>query len=107
MSKNLRENYHTLVVISQAKPKLRNAILLKADNRLIKALSEIIFNILNGKVDLSLTHVKKLRKKRKALYKLAKKSVPVKEKRKLLVQTGGLLPGIIVPALSLLISLLT
>lgn len=107
MSKNLRQNYHTLIVISHAKPKLRNAILQKADKNLIKALSEIIFNVLNGKVQLSLLEVKKLRKKRQALYKLAQKSHPVKEKRKLLIQTGGLLPEIIVPALSLLVSLLT
>ncbi|GFX39399.1 hypothetical protein TNCV_2667611 [Trichonephila clavipes] len=71
------------------------AIIRTADRFQIKCLSEVCYNLLSGSLK---TNIKKLRKYKAAIRKIANKKVPLEKKRKeLIIQTGVFLP-IIIPA---------
>ena len=76
-------------VLSHCKPNIRNAILKNCENDLIHIICDCVYNVVKGNV-LSLTQekVNKLACHKTSLIKLTKK-VPIKEKRKILVQNGG------------------
>ena len=91
MSAHVRHQLDTLQFLSKANKKARTAVLSKADKNLIRALSEVIFNVLEGTVKLSELEIRKLRRYHATLYTVAKKSTSVVAKRKLLSQKGGFL----------------
>lgn len=79
-----------LYALKSAKPKLRKAILQNASPELIKTLSEIVYSVIHGNVEIcSVTH-KKLRKYKKSLRKFAVPHYSIERKRRLIVnQRGG------------------
>ena len=107
MSARMRHNTPLLQLLSGCHVKQRKAILDTLTEEQLRALCEIVVNILKGTVNLSPKQKQKLRKRKRILYQLASKSVPSKTKKELLVQQGGsLLPSILIPALQVLGSLL-
>ena len=84
-------------VLAVAKPELRRALLLKADDALLRAIIEVVLNTVNRNVPLPGTEVKKLRKYRAQLRKISegyrkcnkKKKPSLKTQRKRLLQKGG------------------
>ena len=102
MSSRIKRNIDTIRVLKRASPKLRKAILANSDKDLVLALCEIVANVLAGTVKLQSKDKKRLIKHRGALRKIADTRVPIVHKKKLLVQRGGFLTTLLVPALTLL-----
>lgn len=102
----IRENKSLLYSLQSAKPKLFKSIIENSNRELILAICEIIFNILQGNVQLN-THVRdKLKRYKKTLRCIACPKQSISSKRRLLIQKGGgaFLPIIIGSVLSGLIS---
>lgn len=77
-------------VLAKAKPQLRKALLIKADNSLIKAIIEVVLNTLNGNLHVPKQDVQKMRKHRKVMRQIAShKKRGIKAQRKRIVQYGG------------------
>ena len=91
--KSNSENQDLLKVLSHCKPKIRNAILKNCENDLIHIICDCVYNVVKENVPgLIQEKVKKLTRHKTSLIKLSKK-VPIKEKRKILIQKGdGFLP---------------
>ena len=91
--KSNSESQDLLKVLSHCKPKIRNAILKNCENDLIHIICDCVYNVVKGNVPgLTQEKVNKLAGHKTSLIKLSKK-VPIKEKRKILVQKGdGFLP---------------
>jgi len=51
--KRIKQNYHTIHVVKQARPKLRKAIISNCDVDLVNCISECALNVLNGNVALT------------------------------------------------------
>ena len=107
MSAIVKRYFDSLKVLSKAPKRLRVAVLNNSDNQLIKALCEVIHNVLQGKVKLSAKQIKQLKRYHKLLFAVTKKSTSVKRKREILVQQGGFLTALLPPAIALLASLLS
>ena len=80
---------HTL---QQSRPRERKSILASVDNDIIRLLSEICFNLLRGNVRLSTHQMLRLKRHKQKLRTLAKRTIPITEKRRQLAQRGGFLP---------------
>ena len=91
--KSSSESQDLLRVLNHCKPKIRSAILKNCENDLIHIICDCVFNVVKGNVPgLTQEKVNKLARHKTSLIMLTKK-VPVKEKRKILVQKdGGFLP---------------
>ena len=87
--KSSSESQDLLKVLSHCKPKIRNAILKNWENDLIHIICDCVYKLVKGNVPgLTQEKVNKLARHKTSLIKLTKK-VPIKEKRKILVQKGG------------------
>lgn len=84
------ENKHILKTLCSSKICMRKALIKTADKKLISMICEIIYNFLNGRIDINSDDFNKLLKYKKILRKLVQKS-NLKSKKKLLVQHGGFL----------------
>ena len=81
-------------------------MLQKADKKLIISICDIIFNLLQGNVNLIDKEKIDLQKHKTFLRKIVKKS-SIKEKKKLIIQKGSGVLGLILPAvLSTIVGLL-
>lgn len=88
--KKLKQNYHFLNILSRSSPAQKKALLRTANKGQILSLCEICLNVLSGNVPVS---VKKLRKYRNVLRRVAKKSTKLAHKKKIFInQSGGFLP---------------
>ena len=76
-------------VIGHCQLKIRNAILKNSENDLIHIICDCVYNVVKGNVPgITQEKVNKLARHKTSLIKLTQK-VPIKEKRKFLVQKGG------------------
>ena len=83
------ESQDLLKVLSHCKPKIRNAILKNCENDLIHIICDCVYNVVKGNVPgLTQEKVNKRVRHKTSFIKLTAK-VPIKEKRKVLVQKGG------------------
>ena len=91
--KSSSESQDLLRVLSHCQPKIRNAILKNCEKDLIHIICDCVYNVVKGNVPgLTQDKVNKLAGHKTSLIKLTQK-VPMKEKRKVLVQKGsGFLP---------------
>ena len=95
IKKSKPETHDLLKVLSHSKPKLRKAILQNCDNDLIHTICDCVYNIVKGNIPgLDKKYIKKLLPHKNTLIKLTNK-IPLKEKKKTLVQKGGFLPLIL------------
>lgn len=105
--KHLNQQKHLLEVLRTANPKLRKVILQNADNKCIHAIAEIIINLMQGNVPISKNQKKKLKKYKNTFraieHNYMKKPINASRGRRLIIQTGGILPaifGIIAPIIA-------
>lgn len=81
----------TLNLLSHCKCKRHaQALLTVAPKRVIRLLSEVCLNLANNNIDLSPKQIKSLRKYKSTIKKLAGGNI--ESNRRLLVQTGGIIP---------------
>ena len=98
------ESQDLLKVLSHCKPKIRNAILKNCENDLIHIICDCVYNVVKGNVPgFTQEKVNKLARHKTSLIKLSKK-VPIKEKRKILIQKGGGFPPFLLPLVAPLIA---
>ena len=96
----LRKNGPTLRLLQKAPAPLQKRILDKASPELIRCLCDCAHNVLQGNVEISHHHKRKLKPHK--LRKLADRKVALKTKRRI-IQKGGFLP-ILLSALAPVIS---
>lgn len=106
MSDRLKRHIHELYTLHSCKPCQRNNYLKNASPDLVHCLCEVCHNILKGNIPISKNQLNKLKKHRNLMRKLVdiqgeKKNKNLKEKRKLISQTGGFLPLILTPLLTI------
>lgn len=82
----------------------REAVLRKADSRIIRSICECALNVLRGNVPLKPDQRKKLRPHARAIRRLAAKKGCWKSKKRFVVQSGGFLPLLLAPILGTLLS---
>jgi hypothetical protein len=100
MSSYVKRTLPLLQTLATSKPALRNAILQHAPSDLIKAISEIILNILKGAIKITPKQKKRLGRYKNKLRELASNRVSEKVKKRFLTQKGGgggALAAILVP----------
>ena len=78
-----------LFVLKNASPKLRKSILQVAPDDLVKAIYEIVYNVLCGNHKIQNKTKTELKKYKNHLRKLVNPSQSLTAKRKVLVQQGG------------------
>ena len=86
----LQRHVSTLKLLCKAKPRLVKGILKNSDDDLIKCLCECCHNLLKGNISLSKKEISRLKKYKKPIRDVAKKSISLLQKRKFL-QKGGFL----------------
>ena len=87
--KSSSESQDLLRVPSHCKPKIRNATQKNSKNDLIHITCDCVYNVVKGNVPgLTQEKVNKLARHKTSIIKVTNK-VPIKEKRKILVQKGG------------------
>ena len=95
--KSNSESQELLRVLSHCKPKIRNAILKNCENNLIYIICDCVYNVVKGNVPgLTQEKVNKPARHTTSLVKLTDK-VHIKEKRKILVQRGGVFLSFLLP----------
>lgn len=87
--KRLKVNKHMLYTLKSAPVKLQKSILKNCDDEVIKAIIEIVFNILEGVHKISPKTKHELEKYKLELRKIACPGRTLANKRKVLVQKGG------------------
>lgn len=93
---NIKRNFHFLHMLAKSHPTQRKALLKSANNKQIKSVCEVCLNILKGNVRVN---VKKIKKYKQTLRKLAKRNISNESKKRVLVnQSGGFIP-LIAPAI--------
>ncbi len=104
--RNILDQEHILKELAREKSIYRITILKKADPKLIIAICEIIYNILEGNLPLDSKQKELLFKEKNFLRKLVEKN-KITYKKRLLVQKGGFILPLLLPiALSAISSLL-
>jgi len=89
--KRIRSTYHTIRVLKEADPKLREAINAKCNQETMKSICECAFNVSCGNIPMSACIKRKLRTYKNSLRKVADKSLSLSAKRKVISQRGRFL----------------
>lgn len=92
--------------ISRARPAQRRSLLLRSKGKLLRLLSECCLNFLRQSYKVPTTSIQKLKPYKSVIRQLAKRRLPVRDRRRALVQKGGFLPLILPAAISFLANLL-
>lgn len=101
--KRVIECLPTITKIAKAKSIEKRLKLLKeARNCIYFAISEITLNVLQGKIPLKSTAKKKLLNHKAAIRKIATKSISLPTRKKVILQSGGFLPSLLIPAITVL-----
>jgi hypothetical protein len=107
MSAEVKKYLPLLRALTSATPYKRKKILLEADDNFIKIIIECCYNSLHGNVKFSKNKLEKLKKFKKIIRKIGKATKNLKNKRRILIQSGGAFLPLILPTIvSGLISLL-
>jgi len=91
---NLNKHRKTLLILSKAKPRAARKIIANAEPSLIKALSEISLNILNGLIPLTPARKKRIGKYKNQLRDMTS-NASLDTKRHLLTQSGGMIGALL------------
>lgn len=100
MSHCTQRNQTFLQQVLKSNPIKRKKLIKTSSIDNINALSEIALNTLKGNLKLTPLEIKKLKRHRKHIRKIAKRSISAKQKRNILIQKGGFLPLLLTPFLA-------
>ena len=106
MSARIKKCFPKLKKLRDSSAQSRNFIIQSADRQLLKSICEIVLNVLKGNVKLDDKQRKQLKLHRDLLRKLVDKKVNLPKKRKILLQRGGFLPSLLIPALAVAASII-
>ena len=82
--------------------KERRSFLKSCKRMTIYSICEICRNVVRGNMPISTFRKRQLKKYREHIRELSKKSISLKKRRKILNQHGGFLPGLLLPAVTIL-----
>ena len=100
------EHRDFLTLLGKAKQSKRRKILLDAANsNEIRSIAECALNLLKNRINLNTGQKRKFKRHKETLRHVAKKSVSVKRKRRILQQKGGFLTTLLPLAISALSSI--
>jgi hypothetical protein len=88
----LVKHWDVLSVLSKAPPPMRKQLIQSASKDVMDTVSECCLNVLKGTIPLSKHQKKCLAKHRHVLRQMVQKKIPIRQKKKMLVQRGGFLP---------------
>ena len=101
MSSRLQRNLELIkFLVSKSRAK-RQHLYRSCQNDLIMCIADCCLNAIKGNVTLTDEEQCKLKRYRNLIRTLARKSVPLKDKRELLIQRGGALTTLLLPILAL------
>ena len=103
--RNIVECVAELERLSKARGKKRTKYIDEAKSCVINAISEIAKNCLCGNIPLETCDFAKLKRYQGVLRTISKKKISVKKRKEQINQSGGFLPFLIPPALSLIAGL--
>ena len=103
---NINKVKKTLVLLANSKPSVVKKILKNANSHLIKAISEIALNMLNGVVHLTPSQKSKLKRFKRPMRDLTSPQTKLVAKRKI-IQRGGFISTLLGVGLPLLIKGIT
>ena len=107
MKENVLKRKEILNLVATTKSrKRREGLVNLATGDEIRAIAEIVHNLLKGNVPLNADCLARLKRHKKQLRLLSQKRYPVREKRELIKQTGGIWASLIPVAVSTVASLL-
>ena len=106
MTKRLCRNLDFLKLLGGKNKSVRKKVLSDAKTDLLKCISDCCHNILNGNIEMTRKEIKSLKKYRQVIREVANKRIALRRKRKILLQHGGALPGLLIPILTIAGSLL-
>ena len=104
MSQSLRSNIDFIKQLAVCSTVERRKLLENASNKNIKALAELCLNLLRGNLPIDYKTKSKLKKHQKSIQLLARRRVPLKNKRELINQRGS--AGFLLPLASLAVPML-
>jgi hypothetical protein len=88
----LAKHWDMLSVLSKASSPMRKKLIQTASKDVIETVCECCLNVLKGTIPLSKHQKKCLAKHRHVLRQMVQKKIPIRQKKKMLVQHGGFLP---------------
>jgi hypothetical protein len=88
----LAKHWDVLSVLSKAPPPMRKQMIQTASKDVMDTVCECCLNVLKGTIPLSKHQKKCLAKHRHVLRQMVQKKIPIGQKKKMLVQRGGILP---------------
>lgn len=106
MSKRIENNLHLLNLLCTCNQKQRIALIETLNRDQLLAVCECIDNVLGGNVRLDKSSYNKTVRKRKLLREIVNKHPTKRYKKQALVQVGGALPALLIPAISLASSII-
>ena len=98
-SNNVRKHAAHLYVLSKSNRNQRAGLIENAKPAFIKAVCECCLNSLHGNVQYSDSDKRKLRRHKSTIKSLLKRSLPIKKKKHLIIQSGGFLGNLLGPIL--------
>lgn len=104
--KLVQSQLEVLKLLAKPDSKYRKLILAKADRNLVQAICESIHNVLVGNIPVSDSDKQNLKRFRKTLHALLKKS-SLASKKKILIQKGGFLEFLIPAVVSGIASIIS
>ena len=104
MSACIHRNCNRLKFLYKSPPHLRKVILNTANDDFINALCEVALNVLQGRIPLTTSQYRRLKKEKAGVRLLADKRIPHSKKRRVINQTGA---GILLPLLGAALPFIT
>ena len=106
MSKRIENNLHLLNLLCYCNKKQRIALIETLNKDQLLAICECIDNVLGGNVQLDKSSYNQIARKRHQFREVVKKTPSQIKKKKALIQVGGALPALLIPAISLAASII-
>ena len=95
----LKRHKDLLKALPLLNTKQLKSVIRHSNKDFVTCLCEVVLNVLRGKIKLKPEELKKLKRCRASLYKLAKKRTSFKKRKQILEQKGGFIFSAILPAL--------
>ena len=106
MSKRIADNVHLLHLLCTCNNRQRIALIETLNKEQLLAICECVANVIEGNVHVNKSTYSKIFRKREILRELIKRKPSQIKKKRALIQVGGALPALLIPAISLATSII-
>ena len=99
--KKIKKHIDSLRALCHFKPKQIKAVLENSDKELVGCICECMYNVANGSFPVPPRTLTKLKRHKSKIRKAINKSTSFKKRKRILAQSGGFLPLLLAPIVSL------